>query len=69
MEGKNGEGFDVSKAKDMVEVWNGEFVLNSCVIQTISPVISHVLPKNNVATLVSALSTQPRGCSNPKQII
>ena len=32
MELKNGEGFDVNKVKDMVEVWNGEFMLNSCVI-------------------------------------
>ena len=69
MELKNGEGFDVNKVKDMAEVWNGEFVLNSCVIQPISSVISHVLSKTKMATSVSALSAQPCGCSSPKQII
>ena len=69
MELKNGEGFDVNKVKDMAEVWNGEFMLNSSVIQPISSVISHVLPKTKMATSVSALSTQPCGCNSPKQII
>ena len=32
MEGKNAEGFGVSNAKDMAEVGNGEFVLNSWAI-------------------------------------
>ena len=64
MEGKSGEGFDVSKVKDMAAVWNGEYVLNSCIIQPISPVINHVLPKTNMATLVIVLSTQPCSCSS-----
>ena len=69
MELKNGEGFNVYKVKDMAQVWNGECVLNSCVIQPISSVISHVLPKTKMATSVSALSAQPCGCSSPKKII
>ena len=69
MEGKNGEGFDVGKVKDMAEVWNGEFVLNLYVIWPILPVISHVLPKTNMAPWVSMLYAQPYGCRSPKPII
>ena len=63
---KNWRG-DISSLEWHLEFTNSALSVHACALML--SVISHVLSKINMATLDSALSTQPCCCSSPKQII